>query len=689
MFDFFRRKGPKAPPEPRPEDGTPPAPSPETPSSQTDADGPKRRGFLSKLFGRKPKEDPVAQEAQETGAPSGPADARAVHDGAAPEGAGAAAGTEAAPETWEPYGVLTEAGAEADARAAAALAEEEARARAEAEARARAEAEEERRLEDEASRAAEAKAEADARTAAALAEEEARARAEAEARAKAEAEEERRLADEARRAAEAKAEAYALAKAEAEARAKEEADVRARAEKEARARAEAEARAKAEAEEERRLADEARRAAEAKAEEERRLADEARRAAEAKAEADARTAAALAEEESRARAEAEAGAKADEELRLSDEARRDEERKAEADARAGAEAEAAAGSPEEERLRTEAEERAGAGEVDGAAEPEKKGWFSRLRSRLAKTRDVIAGRIEDVVKGKRAIDQEVLDDLEEILYSADLGPATAEELLEKVKARVARKELADAEALKSALRDAVLELMDVPQADLVPETGPRVILVVGVNGVGKTTTIAKLARTFIATGQTVLLAAGDTFRAAAVEQLGIWAERLGCGFVSQPKGSDAAAVVFDALNAAKARDTDVVIIDTAGRLHTKANLMEELKKIKRVAGKAVPGAPHETILVLDAHTGRNADSQARTFHSEIGVDSIIVTKLDGTSKGGMVVSVIHEHRIPVIFIGIGESYEDLRPFDPEAYADALMGIDREEADPDGRAEAGA
>ncbi|MDR1313202.1 MAG: signal recognition particle-docking protein FtsY, partial [Deltaproteobacteria bacterium] len=396
---------------------------------------------------------------------------------------------------------------------------------------------------------------------------------------------------------------------------------------------------------------------------------------EAKAEAEAEAKAkAEAEEVARTQAEAVAKAKAEEVARA--------EAEAEAKAKAEAEEEAKAEAEEEAKAEAEAEAKAKAEEEANAeaAEPEKKGWFARLKNKLSKTRDAIAGRIENVVKGKRVIDEEVLEELEEILYTADLGPETASELLAQVKGKVDRNELGDADALKTALRDALVRLMDVPQEDLVPENPPRVILVVGVNGVGKTTTIAKLARTFTETGQSVLLAAGDTFRAAAVEQLGIWAKRLNCGFVSQPTGSDAAAVVFDALNAAKARGTDVVIIDTAGRLHTKANLMEELKKIKRVASKALPGAPHETILVLDAHTGRNAAQQAKTFHSEIGVDSLIVTKLDGTSKGGMVVSVIHEHKIPVIFIGIGESYEDLRPFDPGAYADALMGMDREEGD---------
>jgi fused signal recognition particle receptor len=310
-------------------------------------------------------------------------------------------------------------------------------------------------------------------------------------------------------------------------------------------------------------------------------------------------------------------------------------------------------------------------------EPEKakRGWFKRLKDRLSSTREKIAGRIEKVLASTRSIDESVLEDLEEILYTSDLGVATTTELLERIKTKVQRKELKDAQALKLALRDALVEMLDVPQIDLVPDYPPRVILVVGINGVGKTTTIAKLARTFTERGQKVLLAAGDTFRAAAVEQLKIWAQRLNTDFVDQATGADAAAVIFDALTAAKARKVDVVIIDTAGRLHTKVNLMEELKKIKKVAGKAVPGAPHETILILDANTGQNASRQAQTFNEAIGVDSIIVTKLDGTSKGGVVVSISYELKLPVIFIGIGEGYEDLKPFDKIDFANAILGID--------------
>ncbi|MDR2340202.1 MAG: signal recognition particle-docking protein FtsY, partial [Deltaproteobacteria bacterium] len=311
-------------------------------------------------------------------------------------------------------------------------------------------------------------------------------------------------------------------------------------------------------------------------------------------------------------------------------------------------------------------------------------WFRRLKDRLSSTRERIAGRIDKVLASTRSIDENTLEELEEILFTSDLGVPTTMKLLEKVKTKVQRKELKDVVALKVALRDSLEDMLDVPPKDLIPDNPPRVILVVGVNGVGKTTTIAKLARTFQERGQKVLLAAGDTFRAAAVDQLRIWANRLGTDFVAQATGADPAAVVFDALSAAKARKIDVVLIDTAGRLHTKVNLMEELKKIKKVAGKAVPGAPHETILILDANTGQNASRQAQTFNEAIGVDDIIVTKLDGTSKGGVVVSISYELKLPVIFIGIGESYGDLKPFDKTDYANAILGMDPDAPDDRGR-----
>lgn len=310
------------------------------------------------------------------------------------------------------------------------------------------------------------------------------------------------------------------------------------------------------------------------------------------------------------------------------------------------------------------------GDEDDPAEA-KKGLFARFRDRLSSTRNRIAGRIETLLSSVRTIDDDVLDELEELLITSDMGARTTGDLLFKIRGQVASRELSDVEAFKAALKNRIREMVDLPRPKP-PKAKPLVLMVVGINGVGKTTTIAKLTKRFIDEGQKVLLAAGDTFRSAAVDQLAIWAERLGADIVSQPTGADAAAVVFDALNAAKARQADVVVIDTAGRLHTKINLMDELKKIKRVAGKALPGAPHHTILVLDGNTGQNALSQAKTFHEAIGVDSIIITKLDGTAKGGVIVSISNELKIPIAFVGLGESFDDLQPFDADAFTEAIV-----------------
>lgn len=312
------------------------------------------------------------------------------------------------------------------------------------------------------------------------------------------------------------------------------------------------------------------------------------------------------------------------------------------------------------------------GEEDDDDEIPRQGLFARFKERLSATRNRLAGRIETLLSSVRAIDDELLDELEELLITADLGAKTTDDLLFKIRGQVAKKELSDAEALKEALKKRIREMVELPVPPR-PQASPMVIMVVGINGVGKTTTIAKLARRLKEDeGQKVLLAAGDTFRSAAVEQLGIWAERLGVDIVSQPTGADASAVVFDALTAAQARKADVVIIDTAGRLHTKVNLMDELKKIKRVAGKAMPGAPHHTILVLDGNTGQNAMRQAHTFHEAVGVDSIVVTKLDGTAKGGVIVSITNELKIPIAFVGLGESFEDLQPFNAQAFTEAII-----------------
>jgi fused signal recognition particle receptor len=305
---------------------------------------------------------------------------------------------------------------------------------------------------------------------------------------------------------------------------------------------------------------------------------------------------------------------------------------------------------------------------------QQRGLFQRLRQGLSKTRSSFAGKLDSLFLGRKEITLDLLDELEEILFTSDIGVETTQELLDAVREKVARKELNDPERLKATLRDHILSFLDVPREERPgPAAGePLVILVVGVNGVGKTTTIGKAAHHFRSQGINVMLVAGDTFRAAAVEQLGIWGERTGAEVVKQSAGADPSAVVFDALSAAISRKTDLVIIDTAGRLHTKTNLMEELKKIYRVTAKRLPGAPHEVWLVLDATTGQNAISQANMFNEAIGVTGIILTKLDGTAKGGIVVGISHQLKIPIQFIGIGEKVEDLRPFDPKEFVKAIF-----------------
>ena len=318
----------------------------------------------------------------------------------------------------------------------------------------------------------------------------------------------------------------------------------------------------------------------------------------------------------------------------------------------------------------ESEASAPAEAADAEASP-RKGIFAKFKDKLSATRDRLAGRIETLLSSVRTIDEDVLDELEELLITSDLGVKTTTDLLYKIRGQVAASELRDTEALKQALKKRMSEMLSVPVKPL-PQVSPLVIMVVGINGVGKTTTIAKLCKRIQAEGKKVLLAAGDTFRSAAVEQLTVWAERLGADIVSQPTGSKSSAVTFDAISAAQTRGRDVVIIDTAGRLHTKVNLMDELKKIKRVAGKAMDGAPHHTILVLDGNTGQNALLQAQAFQEAVGVDSIIMTKLDGTAKGGVIVSIANELKIPITHIGLGESFDDLQPFDPEAFTEAIL-----------------
>lgn len=296
-----------------------------------------------------------------------------------------------------------------------------------------------------------------------------------------------------------------------------------------------------------------------------------------------------------------------------------------------------------------------------------------LKKGMSKTSGRLTGGLAALLLGRKSIDAELLEELEELLITADIGPAAADEIISSVKEEASRGTLKDPEKLTGAIKGKIREMLS-PVHENLPgaETKPYVILVAGVNGVGKTTSIAKLASLYKKAGKNVMLAAGDTFRAAAADQLAVWAERLGFPIVRQPDGSDPAAVVHDAANSAKSKNIDVLIADTAGRLHTKANLMQELVKIERVVSREIEGAPHEKLLVLDATSGQNAVSQARTFRDAIGINGVVLTKLDGTAKGGVVVRIVNELKIPVKYIGFGEGIDDLRPFDAEAFTEALF-----------------
>ncbi|MFH2044022.1 MAG: signal recognition particle-docking protein FtsY [Pseudomonadota bacterium] len=310
-------------------------------------------------------------------------------------------------------------------------------------------------------------------------------------------------------------------------------------------------------------------------------------------------------------------------------------------------------------------------ESAGSQEPQKGGVFKRLKERLSKTRHKITDGITNIFSGKKSIDDDMLEELEELLITSDIGVQTATDLINSISKKTSS--ISSPEQLNEALKQEILALINNGIKE--PQTitaKPLVIMVVGVNGVGKTTTIGKLALKYAAIGKKVLIVAADTFRAAAVEQLTIWAERAGAEIVKQMHNADPAAVAYDGVEAALARNMDVVIIDTAGRLHTKINLMEELKKIKRSVSKKMPGAPHEILLVLDATTGQNALSQAKLFNEAIGVTGIALTKLDGTAKGGIVISVCNSFQLPIQYIGIGESIDDLQDFDPQNFVNALF-----------------
>lgn len=301
--------------------------------------------------------------------------------------------------------------------------------------------------------------------------------------------------------------------------------------------------------------------------------------------------------------------------------------------------------------------------------------LQKLSQRLARTRESLTLRIDELFLGKKRIDAELFDELEEILVTADLGIATTMELLETARKRVKRDALSEPHLLKAIIKEELKAFIahDNQATELaMPAEGPFVIMVVGVNGVGKTTTIGKIACKFIAAGRSVLLVAADTFRAAAISQLKIWGERNGARVIAQHEGADPSSVVFDALAVAQSKGYDVVLIDTAGRLHTRSNLMEELKKIKRVVGKQLEGAPHEVLLVMDATTGQNGISQATLFNEAVGVTGIALTKLDGTAKGGIVANIVHELGLPIRFIGVGEQIDDLRDFDANEFIEALF-----------------
>jgi fused signal recognition particle receptor len=307
-------------------------------------------------------------------------------------------------------------------------------------------------------------------------------------------------------------------------------------------------------------------------------------------------------------------------------------------------------------------------------EQQKPSFLDRMKEAVTRTRENLSERIEEVVSFGKEIDQSTLDDLEGILLSADLGSSTTHEILGKLREKANYKQIKNVDELKRLLKEEILAILAAVDAQPVSkvEGTPEVILVVGVNGTGKTTTIGKLAQVLRSDGKTVLLCAADTFRAAAIEQLEIWGQRTGTEVIRTKAGGDPSAVLYDALQAASSRHTDYVIVDTAGRLHTKTNLMAELEKMRRTAQRIIPGAPHETLLVMDATTGQNGLQQARQFTQSAGVTGIVLTKLDGTAKGGVVVAISREMGVPVRYVGVGEKLGDLLPFDPKDFVDSLF-----------------
>ena len=299
------------------------------------------------------------------------------------------------------------------------------------------------------------------------------------------------------------------------------------------------------------------------------------------------------------------------------------------------------------------------------------GFFDRLKAGLSKTKDAIFGRLHDLFRGYAKVDEDLLEELEELLFSADIGAYATDTILERLRQRVREEDLTEPEQAYIALRDIMTEMIGEGEP-LNLENKPAVILVIGVNGVGKTTSIAKIAHFLRDSGKSVLLAAADTFRAAAIDQIAVWADRVGCELIRHEEGSDPASVVYDAIAAAKSRRSDVLIVDTAGRLHNKKNLMDELAKINRVIDRELPGVSRETLLVLDATTGQNAVTQAKEFKNAADITGLVLTKLDGTAKGGIVFSIKEELDIPVKFIGVGEKADDMQPFSAEDFVRALF-----------------
>ncbi|MGY3902385.1 signal recognition particle-docking protein FtsY [Aeromonas lusitana] len=528
----------------------------------------------------------------------------------------------------------------------------------------------------------------------ALIADEAKAAEEARLAAEAQAAEEARIAAEAQAAEAARLAAEAQATEEAriatEARAAEEARVAAevQASEEARIAAEAQAAEEARIAAEAQAAEEARLAAEAQAAEEARLAaeaqaaEEARVAAEAQAAEDARVAAeAQAAEEARVAAEAQAA----EEARIAAEAQAAEEARIAAEAQAAEEARIAKEAQRAEDLRLVAEMEAAAlaalplaAQVDDDTQekPQREGFFARLKRSLVRTKENIGSGFFGLFSGKK-IDDELFEELETQLLTADLGVDTTSRIIDGLVQHADRKQLKDAEALYGLLKQDMGEILAKVEKPLVIDTSkkPYVILMVGVNGVGKTTTIGKLAKQFQAEGKSVMLAAGDTFRAAAVEQLQVWGQRNNIPVIAQHTGADSASVIYDAIEAARSRGADVLIADTAGRLQNKSNLMEELKKVVRVMKKLDEEAPHEIMLTLDAGTGQNALSQAKLFSEAVGLTGITLTKLDGTAKGGIIFAMADKFQIPIRYIGVGEGIDDLRPFVANDFIEALFSRD--------------